>query len=175
MFTYLSRCMVILRKVVRKSARDNTEGCCEWFWVQRSSKKFERMALEPMDICLRVLKDSSKSKFDSYSHQEQCIDHIPYYFSGLSLTHFFRKPFLEIAVYVTGQIWFQFGIFSPSWFLISHGNQENPGKWYCELILVNSKLTWNQILINRMYFHFFSPSLLCRAKWQEWEWKELSL
>ena len=62
------------------------------------------MALEPMDICLGVLKESSKSKFDSYSHQEQCIDHIPYYLLGLSCTHFFQKPSLEIAVYVTGQI-----------------------------------------------------------------------
>ena len=164
---------VILRKVVRKSARDNPKGCSEWFWVYCSSKKFERMALEPMDICLGLLKESSKSKFDSYSRQEQCIDHIPYYLLGLSRTHFFGKPVLEIAVYVTGQIWFQFGIFSPSWFLISRGNQENPENW--ELILVKSKLTWNQILINRMYLHFFSPSLLCRAKWQEWEWKELSL
>ena len=146
----------ISRKVVRKSARNNPKGCWEWFWVHCSSKKFERMALEPMDICLGVLKESSKSKFDSYSRQEQCIDHIPYYFLGLSCTHFFRKPFLEIAVYVTGQIWFQFGIFSPSWFLISHGNQENPGKWYCELVLVKSKLTWNQILINSStYLHFF--------------------
>ena len=32
-----------------------------------SSKKFERMAREAMDICLRVLKESSKSRFDSYS------------------------------------------------------------------------------------------------------------
>ena len=31
--------------------------------------------------------------FDSYSRQEQCIDHIPYYLSGLSRAHFFRPPF----------------------------------------------------------------------------------
>ena len=31
------------------------------------SKKFERMAREAMDLCLRVLKESNKSKFDSYS------------------------------------------------------------------------------------------------------------
>ena len=45
------------------------------------------------DVCLRVLKESNKSSFDSYSRQEQCIDHIPYYFSGLSRAHFFRQPF----------------------------------------------------------------------------------
>ena len=30
------------------------------------SKKFERMAREAMDVCLRVLKESSKRSFDSY-------------------------------------------------------------------------------------------------------------
>ena len=46
-----------------------------------------------MDICLRVLKESNISRFDSYSRQEQCIDHIPYYLSGLSCAHFLRQPF----------------------------------------------------------------------------------
>ena len=46
-----------------------------------------------VDICLRVLKESNKSMFDSYSRQEQCTDHIPYYLSGLSRAHFFRQPF----------------------------------------------------------------------------------
>ena len=27
--------------------------------------------------------------------QEQCINHIPYYFSGLSRTHVFRQPFFK--------------------------------------------------------------------------------
>ena len=31
------------------------------------SKKFERMAREAMDVCLRVLKESNKSRFDGYS------------------------------------------------------------------------------------------------------------
>ena len=30
--------------------------------------------------------------------QEQCIDHIPYYLSGLLRAHFFPTNFLEIAV-----------------------------------------------------------------------------
>ena len=58
-----------------------------------SSKKFERMVREATDICLRVLKESNKSRFDSFSRYEQCIDHIPYYLSGLSRAHFFRQPF----------------------------------------------------------------------------------
>ena len=53
-----------------------------------SSKKFEKMVREATDICLRVLKESNKSMFDSYSRQEQCIDHVPYYLSGLSRAHF---------------------------------------------------------------------------------------
>ena len=36
-------------------------------------------------MCLRVLKESNKSRFDSYSRQKQCIDHIPHYLSGLSV------------------------------------------------------------------------------------------
>ena len=51
-----------------------------------------------MDMCLRVLKESNKSRFDSYSRQEQCIGHILYYHSGLSRAHFFLTTFLEIAV-----------------------------------------------------------------------------
>ena len=43
----------------------------------------------PRTYVLRVLKESNKSMFDSYSRQEQCIDHIPYYLSGLSRAHFF--------------------------------------------------------------------------------------
>ena len=55
------------RKVVGKSARDNPERYCGWFWVYCSSKNFERMSLKAMDECLRVLKESNKSRFDSYS------------------------------------------------------------------------------------------------------------
>ena len=57
----------ISRQVDGKSARDNPERYCGWFWVRCSSKKFERIALEAMDVCLRVLKESNKRRFDSYS------------------------------------------------------------------------------------------------------------
>ena len=53
-----------------------------------SAKKFERMTLEAIAICLRVLKESTTNKFDSYNRQEQCIDHISCYLSGLSRAHF---------------------------------------------------------------------------------------
>ena len=80
-------------KVVGKSARDNPERYGRWLWGYCSSKKFERVVLEATDICLRVLKESNKSRFDSFSRYEQCIDHIPYYLSGLSRAHFFWQPF----------------------------------------------------------------------------------
>ena len=57
----------ILRKVVRKSARKNPERYCGWFWIHCYSKKFERMTRESTEVCLRVLKESNKSRFDSYS------------------------------------------------------------------------------------------------------------
>ena len=51
-------------------------GGFEFSVFQRDLKQLARKAME---MCLRVLKESNKSMFDSYSrHQEQCIDHIPY-------------------------------------------------------------------------------------------------
>ena len=88
-----SKYTAISKKVVAKSARDNPERDCGWFWViYSSSKKFKRMAREALEVCLWVLKESNKSRFDSSVGQEQCIDHIPYYLSGLSRAHFFRQP-----------------------------------------------------------------------------------
>ena len=42
--------------------------------------QFERMARETMDVCLRVLKESNKSKFDSYSVRNSVliISHITF-------------------------------------------------------------------------------------------------
>ena len=71
----------ILRKVVGKSARNNPKRYYRWFWVLCSSKKFERMAREAVDICLRVLKESNKSRFDSYSFRNGVliISHITFW------------------------------------------------------------------------------------------------
>ena len=52
------------RKVVGKSACDNRERYCWWFWVYCSSKKFERMAREAMDLCLRGLGERKATKVD---------------------------------------------------------------------------------------------------------------
>ena len=58
------------------------------------------MAREATDVCLRELKESNKSRCDSNSVREQCIDLIPYYLSGFSGAHFFPTALLrEIAIY----------------------------------------------------------------------------
>ena len=71
-------------------------GGFEFSFFQRNLKKLARKAME---MCLRVLHESNKSRFVSYSRREQCFDHIPYYLSGLSRAHFFPITFLEIAVF----------------------------------------------------------------------------
>ena len=70
----------ISRKVVAKSARDNPERYCGWFLVHCFSNKFQRMARAAMDVCLRVLKESNKSRFDSYSVRNSVliISHITF-------------------------------------------------------------------------------------------------
>ena len=89
----------ISRKVVGKSARNNPKRFCGWFWLHFSSKKFERMALETMDICLRVLKESTTNKFDSYNHQEQRYWSYPMLPFRIVACAFFPTTFLEIAVF----------------------------------------------------------------------------
>ena len=42
--------------------------------LERNLKELIRRAV---GMCLRVLKESNESRFDSYSRQKQCIDHIP--------------------------------------------------------------------------------------------------
>ena len=64
--------------------------------------KFERMARKAMDICLRVLKESNKSRFDSYSVRNSVliISHIT--FRDCRVHFFVPTTFLEVAVYGHG-------------------------------------------------------------------------
>ena len=57
------------------------EKGCGWFLVHCFSKKFQTMAREAMDVCLRVLKESNKSRFDSYSIRNSVliISHITFW------------------------------------------------------------------------------------------------
>ena len=56
------------------------------------------MAREAMDVCLRVLKESKKSRFDTYSVRNSVliISHITFRDCRM---HFLPTTFLEIAVY----------------------------------------------------------------------------
>ena len=88
----------ILRKVVRKSAHDNPERYCGWFGVHCFSKNFERLAWAAVEVCLRVLKKSNKSKFDSYSVRNSVliISHTTFWDCHMHI--FFPTTFLEIAI-----------------------------------------------------------------------------
>ena len=86
----------VSRKVVAKSALHHPERYCGWFLVHCSSKKFERMTLEALDVCLRVLKESNKSRFDSYSARNSLLIISNITFRECRL-HVF--PTLEIAVF----------------------------------------------------------------------------
>ena len=54
-----------------------------------------------VEMCLRVLKESNKSRFDRYSRQKQCIklNISPITFRDCRV-HIFQTTFLEIAVHV---------------------------------------------------------------------------
>ena len=41
-------------------------------------------------------KKSNKSRFDSYSVKNKCIDHISYYLLGVSSAQFLRQPFSKL-------------------------------------------------------------------------------
>ena len=49
-------------------------------WVVFSSLFFKEISKNGKKghVCLRVLKESNKSRFESYSVGNKCIDHIPY-------------------------------------------------------------------------------------------------
>ena len=51
-----------------------------WFWIHCFSKEFKRMTREDMDLCLRVLKESNKTRFDSFSVRNSVliISHITF-------------------------------------------------------------------------------------------------
>ena len=78
------------RKKVHATIPKGIVGGFQFTVLQRNLKELARKAKK---MCLQVLTESNKSRFDSYSRQEHCIDHIPYYLSGLSRAHLFRQPF----------------------------------------------------------------------------------
>ena len=79
------------------------------------SKKFERMAREAMDVCLRVLKESIKSRFDSYFIMSDPI--LP--FGIVACTLFFDNLSLNSCIQkVTNRgLWFVVNLVFQQWVL----------------------------------------------------------
>ena len=82
-------CIQLFRERLSEKVHATTpKGIVGGFECTVFSKKFEKMAGEAMDVCLRVLKESNKSRFDSYSVRNSVLNIFPYYLSGLSRAHF---------------------------------------------------------------------------------------
>ena len=83
-----------------KSARNNPERYCGWFWGHCSSKKFERMAWKTTDIPLRVLKLRNATKVGSIAIVSGTVywsyPILPFVIVACT---FFVTTFLKIAVY----------------------------------------------------------------------------
>ena len=80
----------ISRKVVGKSAREQSRKVLS---VVLSSLFFKQISKNDAKGHRRLLvsaKGKLQKKFRQLQCQEQCIDHIPYYLSGLSRAHFSR-------------------------------------------------------------------------------------
>ena len=69
------------------------KGIVGGFEVHCSSKKFEKMTREAMNVCLRVQKESNKCRFDSLSVRNSVLirSHILHF--GIVACTFFRQPF----------------------------------------------------------------------------------
>ena len=68
-------------KGCRKKCTRQSRKYRGWFLVHCFSKKFQTMAREAMDVCFLVLKESNKSRFDSYSVRNSVliISHITFW------------------------------------------------------------------------------------------------
>ena len=66
-------------------------------WVVLSSlffkKNWKNGTREPMDVCLRVLEESNKSRFDSYSVTNSDWSYPILHLSRLSRAYYFGQPF----------------------------------------------------------------------------------
>ena len=88
----------VSRKAVRKK---RTQQSRKVLWVVLSSRfldysisgKSEKMARDAMDVCLQVLKESNKSRFDSYSVRNVPCWSYPRLPFGIVACAFFRQRF----------------------------------------------------------------------------------
>ena len=92
-------------------------GSFEFTLLQRNLKEWHEM---PMEICLRVLKENNKRRFDSYSIRNSVliISHITFRYCCV---HIFPTTFLKIAVYLSTLTVVELSLKYSVWqFLIEH-------------------------------------------------------
>ena len=90
----------IFRKIVGRNAPDNPKRHCGWFEFSVLQRNLKELVRKAKEMCFRVLKASNKSRFDSYSCQEQIISHISF---RDCREHIFSDNLsrnIEIAVYI---------------------------------------------------------------------------
>ena len=116
----------------------NPKRYCGWSWVHCFSKTFERMAGEAMDICLRVLKESNKCRFNSYSVRNSVliISHITFWDCKV---HIFSDNLSQNSCIWTGWIIKQDCTYLVRW--IRSKIEESSWKCPCSTILSASSIT----------------------------------
>ena len=146
----------------KKYTRDNPEWFWGWFWVHCSSKKFERMAREAMDVFLRVLKESNKGRFDSYSARNGVliISHITFRDCCVNI---FPTTFLEIALYLSSinevMKWEDMAKSPLIWAL---------GRNTYFLCTLRCKIQINLEVFKILFAHHLA-SFVCFLRWQMWK------
>ena len=91
----------ISRKVVGRSARDNPERYCWWFWVHCSSRHLKEWHERPWTY-VRAAKGKQQLKVGSTATVSGTVYWLyPIWPFGIVACTFFPTIFLEIAVYIT--------------------------------------------------------------------------
>ena len=81
-------CIELFRERLSEKCMRHSQKVLGWFWVHCSLRKFERMSREAMDVCLQVLKESNKSRFDSYNVRNSVLNISHITLMGLSDAYF---------------------------------------------------------------------------------------
>ena len=72
---FCTYCIELFRKRLSEKVHATIpKGIVGGFWFTVFSEKFQRMAREAMDICLPILKESNKSRFDSNSVKNSLLN-----------------------------------------------------------------------------------------------------
>ena len=129
----------ISRKEVGKSARDNAERHCGWFWIHCSSEKFERIGTKGNENVFASANGKQQKQVRQLQSPGTVYLSYPILPFGIVACTFFLTTFLEIALYevTNGSSWEQVTDVNP--FLTS--NAFNAGSvrdvWKQEFLKLN--------------------------------------